>query len=124
MKELEIKLTEGNSFRCGDEIKGVVSWALKKRPDTVFIRLFWYTSGKGTRDIGIEKEIKYDMPKTNETKEFRFKAPASPYSFSGRLISIIWAIEASTTRGKVDPALIELEISPTGKEILLDHKED
>ncbi len=119
MSKLEIRLTEAGSFRSGDEIKGSVSWDFENSPESIFVRLFWYTSGKGSRDVGIEKEIKFDRPDPRETRSFSFKAPSSPYSFSGRLISIIWAIEALAP-DTGDTSLIEFEISPTGREISLD----
>lgn len=121
MKELSIELTGAPGFRCGDEIRGTVSWVFTKRPKAVFIRLFWRTSGKGSRDMGIDQEFCYEMPELTGTREFSFISPTAPYSFSGRLISILWAIEAGTT-GKEEPALIEIEISPTGKEILLENQ--
>ena len=118
MKKIEINLNDMAQFRCGDEIRGTVSWNLESKPERIFVRLFWYTSGKGTMDVGIKDEFVIENPGFSNIQNFNFKAPSSPYSFSGRLISIIWAVEALTSDKKHTES-VQLEISPTGREIVL-----
>jgi hypothetical protein len=50
---------------------------------------------------------------------FRFKLPDSPYSFSGKLVSLAWAIEAVAQPGERS-ARAEIVIAPGGKEVRLE----
>lgn len=118
MSELEIK-TRGDkiTFLPGEEIAGQVSWLLDS-PSRVELRLFWRTEGKGTKDAKVVESINFDNLKRQESREFRFQLPDAPYSFSGKLISLIWALElvvASTDEAE----RLEIIISPTNSEILL-----
>ena len=123
MSKLTLNLNGKQNYRCGEEIKGSISWDLENSFETIVIRLFWYTSGKGTRDIGIEKEIIVESQNLSDTRAFNFIAPSSVYSFSGRLISIVWAIEAIVSDNG-ETALEHIEISPTGNEIVIEQKKE
>jgi len=119
MDNLNIEIAEAkDAFRPGQTIKGTVRWNLQENPQSLEISLFWHTSGKGTKDVGVVETIKFDNPGSLGQKDFKFKLPKGPYTFSGKLISLIWAIEATTiptektTRQKIT-------ISPTTQEILL-----
>jgi hypothetical protein len=105
-------------FRPGEEILGAAGWQLAQSPKSVEVRLFWYTRGKGTEDVEVVETVRFDNPQREEARPFRFTVPAEPYSFSGKLISLIWALELVALPGK-ESARLDLTISPTGKEILL-----
>ena len=105
-------------FRPGEEISGAVGWQLTQPPKSVEVRLFWYTRGKGTEDVSVVDTVRFDNPKQEEARPFSFTAPAGPYSFSGKLISLIWALELVTEPGN-ESARLDLTISPTGKEVVL-----
>jgi hypothetical protein len=106
-------------FSPGEPITGTVSWG----PDSAFqaahLRLLWFTSGKGDRDIGIAQELPLDSPASGGTRSFHFVAPDHPPSFSGRLISLEWALELaispdgpiSTTTITIAPDARELDLS-------------
>jgi hypothetical protein len=47
------------------------------------------------------------------------RAPSGPYSFSGRLISLLWALEAVAEPGG-EVARREIVLSPSGEEVRLD----
>jgi hypothetical protein len=118
MSELEIK-TRGDkiNFLPGEEIAGQVSWLLDS-PSRIELRLFWRTEGKGTKDVQVVERINFDNLKRQESREFKFQLPDAPYSFSGKLISLIWALElvvASTDEAE----RLEIVLSPTNSEILL-----
>ena len=68
------------------------------------MRLFWYTRGKGTEDVGLVDTVAFPNPQTTDQRTFRFALPEAPYSFSGKLISIIWAIELILEPGPVGRA--------------------
>ncbi len=105
-------------YRPGEEIAGAAGWQLDQPPKSVEVRLFWYTRGKGTEDVGVVNTVRFEQPQREEARPFRFTAPAEPYSFSGKLISLLWAIELVVQPGP-DSARVELTISPTGKEVVL-----
>jgi len=103
-------------FKPGETIQGQVVWVLEKNPKQVFLRLFWYTKGKGTEDIEVIDEITFDSPLQQEHRPFEISLPQSPYSFSGQLVSLIWALELVTD--SPDEAIQkEIVLSPYGHEI-------
>ncbi len=42
-----------NTIVPGQLIEGTAGWSLPDAPRSALIRLFWYTEGKGTRDVGV-----------------------------------------------------------------------
>jgi hypothetical protein len=114
--------TYGNETRVrpGDEIAGRALWILDKPARAVEIRLFWYTQGKGTRDVAVVDRVRFENPSRREQHDFRFSAPDGPYSFSGVLISLSWALELIVFPSKATKRL-ELTLSPSGYEVFL-HK--
>lgn len=106
------------AFLPGETLVLSVLWALPAKPDTLEVRLFWYTRGKGTEDVEIIATEKLAVSASAGEGKVRFRLPDAPYSFSGKLISLLWAVElvaepgARTTR-------CEFTLSPTGAEILL-----
>jgi len=119
MNELRILLQdEQKNFRGGETVEGVAGWRLEKPPKSVELRLFWFTRGKGTEDVGVVNQIRFDAPQQEEGRKFSFTLPAEPWSFSGQLISLIWALELVAEPGG-HTTRVELVVSPTSQEILL-----
>ena len=119
MSELKILVRdERRSFRPGEAVEGVAGWRLDQPPKSVELRLFWFTRGKGTDDVGVVNQVRLDAPQLEEGRKFSFTLPAEPFSFSGRLISLIWAIELVVEPGGRS-ARYDFVMSPTGAEILL-----
>lgn len=119
MNLIEVTIQDGyTSFRPGDVVEGTVTWQLDPPPSEVEARLFWFTRGKGTRDVVIVETIPYHAPTRMERRAFRFQLPAGPYSFSGNLISLVWAIEVVAQPGDTS-GRAEITVSPTGDEIQL-----
>ena len=120
MQELSIDITEQKTeFRPGEKIAGTLRWNLPENPESVELTLFWRTEGKGTQDIGVIETETFESPGSLGQKDFAFKLPPEPYSFSGKLISIIWALEA-TAYPEEQTIRQEITISPTGREVVLD----
>ncbi len=116
---LTLSTADGRSwFKPGELIVGRASWDLDKEVDAIEIRLFWYTSGKGTRDVGIEGSLRVDGPDTSGSRDFSFRAPEGPYSFSGKLITLAWSIEAVVLPGG-ETERLDLGIGPRPVEIIL-----
>ena len=120
MDKLNIETLEGkNSFAPGEMVQGTVQWNLGlDNPEAIELSLFWQTTGKGTRDVGVVETVKFDNPGSLGRKDFSFKLPTGPYSFSGKLISILWALEAVAWPGE-RTARRDITVSPTGEEIVL-----
>ena len=81
-------------------------------------RLLWYTEGKGSMDSAVVQTATFDGPAQEETRAFEMTLPIEPYSCSGKLVSILWAIElvALPTRENIR---LPLTMGPEGKEIVL-----
>jgi len=106
------------AFTPGSALELSVLWALPAKPDSLEVRLFWYTRGKGTEDIKVIATEKIPVTTAAGEAKIRFTLPAAPWSFSGRLISLLWAAELIAEPG-TRSARCEFLLSPTGKEILL-----
>ncbi|MCB1079708.1 MAG: hypothetical protein KDM64_17960 [Verrucomicrobiae bacterium] len=103
-----------------ETIRGAVTWQTSERPAEAALRLIYYTSGKGTQDVVVVAEQAFDAPSESDHRAFEFLLPESPWSFSGKLVSLIWALELEVLHGK--EALVErldFNCTPTGTEIQL-----
>ena len=120
---LEIQLAGGNpAFAPGETIAGTMRWQLDRAPEWIELRLFWYTEGKGTQDVGVGPIERADHPQLQGEQPFSLRAPNLPPSCSGRLVSVRWALELVTSQD--DPvSRTELVIGPDRREILLGHAE-
>lgn len=93
-------------------------WALPAAPASLEVRLFWYTRGKGTEDVKVVATEKIATPAAAGEARLRFTLPAAPWSFSGKLVSLVWAVELVAEPG-ARSTRCEFFLSPSGKEILL-----
>jgi len=119
MDKLDIILHgDRTTFAPRETVRGRLEWALDTNPRYLELSLFWYTSGKGTRDVGVIGTAKFDDPGVHGSKDFSFALPDGPYSFSGKLISLIWAVELTCSPGS-ETVRREITVSPTGREIVL-----
>jgi hypothetical protein len=117
--ELGIFIADGRtSFRPGETLSVSALWALPEKPAALEARLFWYTRGKGTDDVGVVAARTIENPEAAGERAISFKLPPQPWSFSGKLISLIWAVELVAEPGGRS-ARAEFVLSPDGTEILL-----
>lgn len=100
------------NFAPGDELRGTVHWDGNPPAGTAELRLFYYTMGRGTRDA-----VVVDQTAVTGDQAFAFHLPEGPYSFSGELVSLIWALELVSGNGQ--PTRLEFVLSPTGQEVQL-----
>ncbi len=105
-------------FRPGETFSGSASWSLDAQPEAVEVRLFWYTEGRGTQDVGLVEKVRFEAPLPSERRDFQFVLPDGPYSFSGELVSVRWAVEV-VAEPSGEAQRFDLTLSPTGQEILL-----
>ena len=123
MSDLWVELDGARtSFAPGERIAGTAGWRLEEPPEALEVRLFWFTRGKGERDVGIVETLEIASGAREGSREFSFHAPPAPLSFSGKLISLIWSIELVALPGG-DAGRREITLSPTGEEIRLESLE-
>jgi hypothetical protein len=116
---LEVALAGGKSaFRPGEEVRGIASWSLEAAPASVEVRLFWHTQGKGDQDVEVVEKTAFEGPGASDRREFVFRLPGGPYSFSGKLISLVWSIEVVALPGDL-AGRADIVLSPTGREIVI-----
>ena len=106
------------AFKPGEVLELSVLWALPTKPDALEVRLFWFTRGKGTEDVAVVSTEQIATADPAGEARVRFTLPASPYSFSGKLISLIWAAELVAEPGSRSTRF-EFSLSPTGSELVL-----
>jgi len=103
----------------GDTVSGRVSWTLDEPPETVEVRLFWHTTGKGTEDVEIVDSSSFPGGGTRGDGAFSFTLPLGPTSFSGTLITLTWALELVCLPGGGVERL-DLIVAPTPVEVALE----
>lgn len=119
MSSIQVETRDGRiAFQPGDEIEGTVRWLLDPPPKSLEVRLFWYTEGKGERDVGVVESLPFADPGPEDHRPFRFRLPAGPYSLKGKVIRLLWAIEAVAEPGD-RTGRQEIIVSPSGREIVL-----
>ncbi len=122
---LHIKLDRKKTcYAPGDLIAGTIQASeLPSEAHKLAIRLLWFTTGKGTRDVNTCCEIVQAIGPAPSTLAFEFIAPHRPLSFSGQLISLQWAIEVVAFPSK-QSSLAEIVITHGDAEIILINRED
>lgn len=119
MEWMTIETRDGaNAFLPGEVVEGTVSWQLGQPAERVELRLFWYTEGKGDQDVGVVANVPFADPGLQDRRSFRLTLPEGPLSFSGKLISLAWALELVAEPGD-RASRIEITVSPTRREILI-----
>lgn len=117
MNELSIEISENRTaFQNGDEITGTARWQLDHPPREIELRLFWFTRGESNQDEGVVDACRFENPGTQDSRPFRVRLPEGPCSFSGKLFSIVWAIELVPKPGK-DVARVEIVVGPDGRAV-------
>jgi len=120
MNELRIDVDGDRTwFLPGETVTGRAVWRLEDDAESVDLRVFWYTSGKGTEDVAIIDSVHAEAAGTAGELGFSFPLPNGPYSFSGSLITLTWALEiVALPLGTTQR--IDLIVAPTPVEIRLD----
>ncbi len=105
------------AFEPGEEVRGTAAWTLDTAPASLELKLFWYTAGKGNRDLEVIASQVCDAVAEGR-RELNFQLPAGPYSVSGQLVSVAWAIEL-VAEPSGEAARIDITVGPGGQEIRL-----
>lgn len=118
MSRLSIETTGRKlAFRPGEACEGTVSWRLDEMPESVELRLFWYSEAKDEMDVEVVASQSF-APEVQGEHSFRFEIPPGPLSFTGMLIQLSWALELIVEPGEHTERLAVL-VSTTGREIRL-----
>lgn len=116
---LELRLNQDpTTLVPGQVIDGTAGWRLDDTPRSAELRLFWYTEGRGTCDVGLVEVLRLPVNQASLTGTFRFTLPAAPYSFQGQLVALKWAIELIVNDGKLVERL-DLVVSPWVEQVSL-----
>jgi hypothetical protein len=108
-----------HSFAPNETIEGKIDWHdIESDSTSIEIRLLWHTQGKGTLDMEVVSAISVPTPAVSGSHTFRFDAPHRPLSFSGKLVSLVWSIEAIVFPSQ-ETERIDLVVSNRGSEIIL-----
>ena len=119
MKQLAIQLDDDRTgFEPGETIPALIDWSLPGQPDSIELRVVWNTVGKGTTDVGIEHAIMIDSPNQSDSRRVDVPLPKAPYSFSGKLVSLVWALELVVSPSG-ESYRQEITIAPGGSEVEL-----
>jgi hypothetical protein len=119
MTTLHIELDDDRRwFPPADTVSGRVAWHLDEPADAVELRLFWHTGGKGTEDIEIIDMVQIEAADDAGERGFSFRLPDGPYSFSGTLITLAWALELVALPSG-DTERVDLVVAPTPVEVRL-----
>ena len=114
---MSVELDGGKTrFAPGESMRGTAGWRLDEPPEGLEVRLFWYTEGKGQRDVEIVETVPVESNAREGSREFTLSAPDAPLSFSGKLISLVWAVELVRLPDG-EAARQEITLSHTGEEI-------
>lgn len=119
MNSINVATADGRTaFEPGEEISVDLNWDLEEAPEAIELRLVWNTAGKGTTDVEVVRTERIDEPMGRNSRRMTLKLPRSPYSFSGKLVSIVWAIEA-VALPEESSSRFEIVIAPHATEVEL-----
>ena len=117
MNPITISTRDGQTaFSPGDPLDVTVEWQLPEVPRAISVRLVWYTRGKGDTDICVADEQRFENPQSFQRRDCTFQLPEAPFSFSGKLVSLVWAIEVLAEPSD-ESARLDIIIAPGGKEV-------
>lgn len=108
------------AYAPGETVSGTLFWVLPEPPEEIRLTAGWWTEGRGTKDAQIEMTREWQTTSLAGEEKFSLTLPTHPYSFSGTLISLIWAIELSTRQGEHSVSE-RITLSPLDHPIQLAH---
>ena len=119
MNDLRIDLDgDRRWYLPGDTVTGRAVWRLDADSEAVELRLFWHTRGKGTEDVEVVDQVRTEAAGAAGERAFALRLPLGPYSFSGTLITLSWALELVALPGG-ELERVELVVAPTPVEVRL-----
>lgn len=121
MSELTIHLNDDQlAYLPGEILRGEIAWQFDHAPRALELRLLWLTRGRGTPDVQVVQSQRVEPPGTTGQAPFQWTLPNGPYSFTGKLITLAWALELVTLPHEKECQRTEFTLSPTTRPIPLD----
>lgn len=116
MTALEIRLDHGPAVEPGGPVEGTVTWSTVEPAESIELRLFWWTSGKGARNLEVVDRLTLARPAPSGERRFSLRPPESPHSFSGALITLSWGLELVAAPSG-ESVRRDLVVAPGGREV-------
>ncbi|MBL8848197.1 MAG: hypothetical protein JNG89_00855 [Planctomycetaceae bacterium] len=117
MNTLSVATADGRTeFHPGEQIEVELAWEFEEAPAAIELRLVWNTAGKGTTDLRVVQTERFDEPSPRDRCRKTLTLPGSPYSFSGKLVSIVWALEL-VALPQEDSERLEIVVGPNAREV-------
>jgi hypothetical protein len=118
----EIKLDRDDArYRPGEAVSGAVEWSFPAVPNGAALCVRWRAEGKGSPDAGSPIAVQFEDARAIDGRAFRVVLPSMPYSFSGKVLSIVWRVELVVRHHRIGREKIEvfrvITMSPTGDPI-------
>lgn len=119
MKQSSLTIADGRqAFEPGETIQIVAEWSCRQAPERAELQLLWFTRGKGDTDRALVQSIPLDAPQAAERRTIELQLPEAPYSFSGTLISLVWAVRLELF-GAAKSKQLDIVVSPLAREVVL-----
>jgi hypothetical protein len=119
MSGLTLALADkASAFEPGQTVRGELAWNLSEAVHSIEVRLFWVVQGRQSEELGLVEAIPVDHPVAAGRHLFAFTLPAGPYSFSGSLMKLKWAIEAVVKPGGLAER-VEIVVAPGAAAVVL-----
>lgn len=106
-------------FEPGDVMTGTARWRSRETVGIAELHLLWTTRGRGEPETQVAAAVRFLNPQLDDERTFRIQLPQAPYSFTGKLFSLVWLVRLTLNNG-VPFHQEEIIISPTRSEIRLD----
>ncbi len=117
MNEIRLQ-TDYDAYYPGTDLVATVTWHFSEPPTGFLFRLLWTTEGKGTQDVGQVSTKRISTTKSQGSEDVKIRLPWGPYSYSGKLLSILWSIEVTAEPGG-ETASFPFIMGPDAKEVLM-----
>ncbi len=118
MNDLSLDLAGRSAFDPGQTVPVSAKWNLKTPLDAVELRVVWNTAGRGDVDLQIAEAVRIESPNPNDSRQMTLALPRQPYSFSGKLVSLVWALELVAIPSLASTRT-QITIGPGGKAVRL-----
>lgn len=98
----------------GDTLEIDGAWELDLRPLVREARLVWYIQSQGAPEARVVATQEVRRANEKGTQRFQFTLPEWPYSYTGRLFSLQWAVDLVLDD---QSARWEFTLGPDGKPV-------
>lgn len=119
MSILRLRIGEpGDRIRPCSSLEVEASWHLDGSDERVELNLLWHTRGRGSQDVEVVQsmELVSACPGASGGRSCTLRIPEGPCSFSGKLITLAWALELVALPSR-EVERMDLVVSPERDEI-------